>query len=948
MRRLPTGGRIERLRPLPFTWNGTALTGFAGDTLASALLGAGVPVLGTSVALARPRGVSSAGLEEATAFAQVTSGGASEPLVRLTSLPLYRGLSAEGGGQIAKGVLTHDDDEARFDKRFAHCDLLVVGGGAAGVAAALEGTRQGARVILVESELELGGALLHDEETIDGAPALEWIAAAAATLGAAAETHVLTATTAAMLLDQNGVMLAQRLGAHRAREERGTMPEQRLWHVRARHIVLATGALERPIVFPDNDRPGIMLARAARAYLRRFALVPWRGLVFTTNDDAYRTALAWHAAGVEVAGVVDARAPGEGELRRRALDAGIPVYHESVVTGTSGDATGCLAKVQLATPDGEVALDADLLAVSGGYDPNLNLHLQLRGATTYDARIGSAVPAGSLPGQSIVGAACGTFSLAHSIESGSRAARAAFAGAGVELPAMEGEAETPLALDVREDPPMALWRVPAPDGDESRSFVDLHRDATVAGVERAVGAGARHIEHVKRFTLVGTGVEQGRSARTNAGALTAALTGRPPADVGTSGSRPPYEPLTFHLLGGRAKGARFEPVRTTALHALHEAAGAVFEPAGQWLRPSRYPRPGESHRETIRRECLAARTGVAIVDASTLGKIDVRGADAAWFLDRLYVNAIGALPVGRARYSVMCHLDGSVFDDGLVMRTASDRFFVTTSTSHAAAVVDWMEEWLQTEWPSRRVWVTPVTEQFATVAVVGPRARELMTRVAPALDLANDAFPFLAVRHGTVAGIAGAQVARVSFSGELAFEVSVPWHESPTLWTALCSSGKDLDVTPYGLDALQVLRIEKGYVIVGQDTEGLTTPHDAALGWLVSPKKDFIGKRSLERPAARRPDRPQLVGFTCEDDECVIPEGAGLVTTVTPPPMPIEGHVSSSCFSDVLARSIGLALVRGGRARLGEVLVAPLGDRTVRVTLVDPVHYDPHGARRDG
>ena len=945
MRRLPAGGRIDRSRPLRFMWNGTLLSGFAGDTLASALLGAGVDIIGTSVSLGRPRGVTSAGLEEATGFAQVISGGASEPLVRMTGLPLYEGLSAEG--RITRGKLTDTGDTARFDKRFAHCDVLVVGGGATGLAAAQEATRAGARVMLVEADTEVGGALLRDDDRIDDAPARTWIASVLASLGSADDTRVLTATTASMQLDHNGMVLAQRIGAHLPLVARGELPEQRLWQVRARRIIHATGALERPIVFPDNDRPGIMLANAARAYLHRHALAPVRGLVFTNNDDAYRTALDWHAAGASVVGIVDVRPAGYAALPTRARAAGIPVHNESVVLGTTADADGRLHRVQVRTAAGTLTFDVDLLAVSGGYEPNINLHLQLRGATTYDERLGAAIPAEALPGQWIAGAARGEMALADCLSAGIASAREALAGLGLGTTA---SAPLPSAARIAQDAPSLVWHVPASDGDEGRSFIDLHRDATVAGVQRAVAAGVQHIEHIKRFTLVGTGVEQGRTAKTNAGTLTAALTERPPSDVGTSGSRPPYEPLTFRLVAGRASGKRYEPVRTTSLHDAHRALGAVFEPAGQWLRASRYPRPGESFDDTVRRECRAARTGVAIMDASTLGKIDVRGPDASWFLDQLYVNAIGAIPVGRSRYSAMCHMDGSILDDGLVMRIREQQFFVTTSTGHAASVVDWMEEWSQTEWPTRRVWVTPITEQFATVAVVGPRARVVIARLAPALDVSNDAFPFLAVQRGvTVAGIDEAQVARVSFSGELAFEVSVAWPRGPALWDAILSSGAEFGITPYGLDALQVLRIEKGYIIVGQDTEALTTPHDAGLGWMVSKKKDFVGRRSMERTAPRRADCAQLVGFRVLDSAEVIPEGAGLVSVVGPAPMRIQGHISSSRWSEAMACSLGLALVRGGRSRHGEVLHAPLLDgRSLRVQLVDPVHYDPKGARRDG
>ena len=909
MRRLPTGGRIDRSRTLRFTWNGATLTGHPGDTLASALMAAGVDVIGTSVSLGRPRGVMSAGLEEATGFAQVHSGAATEPLVRMTGIPVYEGLVAEG--LITKGRLSHALDDARFDKRYAHCDVLVVGGGPAGLQAALDATRRGERVILCEADTELGGALLRDSTTIDRMAGVAWAAAAAATLGTAPDTMVLTATTAAMQMDQNGMILAQKVGALRSPAERGTLPEQRLWHVRAKRIVIATGALERWIVFPDNDRPGILLASAARSYLHRQALAPSRGVVFTTNDDAYRTALDWHAFGVTVAAIVDTRPPGSGALRVQARALGIPVFDAAAVVGTLGDDAGRVRAVLVRSASGTEEVACDTLAVSGGHEPNLNLHQQVRGATRFDERIGAAVPARPLPGQEIIGAAAGEWDTSG------------------------------------EDAPGRTWRIPAPDGDETRSFIDLHRDATVAGVTRAVAAGARHIEHVKRFTLVGTGVEQGREAKTNAGILTAELTARDAAEVGLAGSRPPYEPLAFHLMAGRATGERYEPVRTTSLHARHVAAGAVFEPAGQWLRPSRYPRDGESVEAAVRRECRAVRTGVGIMDASTLGKIDVRGPDAAWFLDRLYVNNILAIPLGRARYSVMCHMDGSVLDDGLVMRTGEQQFFVTTSTGHAAAVVDWMEEWLQTEWPTKRVWVTPITEQWATIAIAGPRARDAMAHVAPGLEVTNEAFPFLAVRRAAVARIADAQVARVSFSGELAYEVSVPWHEAPRLWDALLAA--DRDVTPYGLDALQCLRMEKGYIIVGQDTESLTTPEDAGLGWMVSKSKDYVGRRSNQRPAPRRADRAQLVGFTSNDPSIVVPEGTGLVTTLGTPPMRIEGHVTSSCWSDALQRSIGLALVRGGRARHGDVLRAPLLDgRVASVTLTDPVHYDKAGTRRDG
>ncbi|HXV62195.1 MAG TPA: glycine cleavage T C-terminal barrel domain-containing protein [Vicinamibacteria bacterium] len=920
MRRLPFGGRIRRDRPLRFTWNGQVLDGYEGDTLASALLGAGVDVVGRSLSFGRPRGISSAGLEEASGFAQILSGGASEPLVRMNAVALYEGLAAES--RNGRGVVSSAEDEGRFDKRYAHCDVLVVGAGPAGIAAALVTSAAGARTILVEADDEIGGALLRDGELS------EWRKRSVATLASTPETCVLTSATASVMLDQNGVLVAQRVGCRLSPGERAGLPEQRLWHVRAKAIILATGALERPIVFQDNDRPGILLASAARAYLNRFALAPARGLVFTTNDDGYRTALDWIAAGVDVAAVVDPRPAGKGQLPEKAAAAGVRVLREAVVGTTFGDSSGRLRAVRV----GSEEIETDLLAVSGGFEPFVDLHLQRR------------APLGSFPGQWIAGAANGGTTLAQCLSGGARAGREALVSAGF----VANDVSLPAAEPVAEDAPSPLWHVRAPDGDESRSFVDLFRDGTVLGIERAVSTGIRHIEHVKRYTVIGTGVDQGRSARANASALTARLTARPLGEVGTSGSRPPIEPLSFRLLAGRATGKRFDPVRTTAIHGMHVALGAVFEVSGQWLRPNHYPRKGESMEDAVRRECRAARNAVAVIDVSTLGKIDVRGPDALWFLEKIYANAIGSLPVGKARYSVICRPDGSIFDDGIVMRTGADRFFVTASTGHAAAVVDWMEEWLQTEWHHRRVFVTSLTEQLSTLAVVGPRSRDVIRAIAPELDVSKEAFPFLSVRRGTVAGISDAQIARVSFSGELAFEVSVPWELGAALFRSILDAGESFGIEPYGLEALQVLRSEKGYIIVGQDTEGTTTPDDAGLSWLVSKKKDFIGKRSFSLPALRAPDRHQLVGFLPDEPTEVVPEGAGLVSQVSSAPVAIQGHVTTSHFSEALGRSFGLAMVRGGRARHGDKLRAPLEDRVVTVTLVDPVHYDRNGERRDG
>jgi len=502
-----------------------------------------------------------------------------------------------------------------------------------------------------------------------------------------------------------------------------------------------------------------------------------------------------------------------------------------------------------------------------------------------------------------------------------------------------------------------VWLVPGVSGepgDWREHFVDLHRDQTVADVWRATSAGMRSVEHVKRYTSIGTGAEQGKtSAVLAAGVIAAALGGPGIADIGTPTSRAPYTPVAFAALAGRERGELFDPARTTSVHSWHVEAGAEMEIVGQWLRPRYYPAPGEDMDAAVARECRAARQGVAMMDASTLGKIEVRGADAGEFLNRIYTNAYKLLPVGAARYGVMCRPDGMMFDDGVNLRLAEDRYFLTTTTGGAAAVLDWLEEWLQTEWPDLDVVCTSVTEQWTTVAVVGPRSRHVLARVAPDLDVSNDAFGFMTFKETTLASGVPARICRISFSGELAFEVNVSGWYGRAVWEELYNAGSDLGITPYGTETMHVLRAEKGYPIVGQDTDGTVTPQDAGMEWIVSKNKDFIGRRSYARQDTSRPDRKHLVGVLPVDRVTRLPEGSQLVSVGSPAtavdgPVPMLGHVTSSYDSEALGRPFGLALISGGRDRYGEVLLAPMGERMVEVEVTSPVLYDPEGTKRDG
>ncbi|MFD3589956.1 sarcosine oxidase subunit delta family protein [Streptomyces sp. NPDC058683] len=942
--RTPTGGRIDRTTPLAFTFDGTEYQGYRGDTLASALLANGVIHSATSIGLGRPRGVFTAGPEEPNAVVQIEAT-FPEPMLPATTVELYDGLVATG--LRGRGRLATEPDPARYDAVHAHCDLLVVGAGPAGLAAAAATATSGARVILADDQPEPGGSLLGTGEHHT------WVVATRARLEAAPEVRVLRRTTVFGHYDDNHLLAVERRTAHLGADAPAHVSRERVWRIRARHVVLATGAHERSLAFGDNDRPGVMLAASARTYLHRYAVLPGhRAVVFTTNDSAYAAALDLAAAGVDVAAIADTR-PEPGEWAERARSAGIEVLAGHAVTGTAGAAR--LTAVTVAPyedvtvaphqdADEQREFAADLLLVSGGWNPVAHLFSQAGGTLRHDETLGTFVPDGCRQAVAVAGAANGAFDLATALAQGAAAGARAVEAEGytAEPPARPAVASLPYT------PPMQVFTIPTATG--GPRFVDLQRDVTVADLTRATGAGLRSVEHTKRYTTAGTANDQGKTGGVLTSGVVAELLGVDVSALGLPTFRPPYTPVSFAALAGRDRGALHDPVRTTALHGWHVEHGALFENVGQWKRPWYYPRDGEDRETAVLRECRAAREGVAFMDASTLGKIDVQGPDAALFLDRLYTNMISTLKVGMIRYGVMCRLDGMVFDDGTVIRLAPDRFLVTTTTGNAAAVLDWMEEWLQTEWPDLRVHCTSVTEHWATVALVGPKSRAVLGSLAPRLAVSNDDFPFMAWRETTVAGL-DARVCRISFSGELAYEINVsPWR-ARALWEALDAAGEPYGITPYGTETMHVLRAEKGYPIVGQDTDGTVTPQDLGMGWAVSRKKpDFIGKRSFARADTARPDRKHLVALLTDDPGALLPEGTHLVaeSELPAPPVPMLGHVTSSYRSAALGRTFALALVKGGRERIGERLYAPVGARLLPVTVAGPVLYDPEGARRDG
>jgi sarcosine oxidase subunit alpha len=956
--RTTSGGRIDRTRTLRFSFDGREYTGNAGDTLASALLANGVHLLGRSFKYHRPRGVLAAGSDEPSALVTVIRDDARRtPNLRATQIELYDGLHAESQNHYPSlgfdlgaindflspllpagfyyktfkfpswawhrvyeplirraaglGRAPTAPDPDRYAQRYAHCDVLVVGAGPAGLAAALTAAESGARVILCDEQAEMGGSLLAETAAIiDAQPAQTWLATTLAALSRHPRVTLLPRTTAFGCYPHNMVGLAQRLTDHHAAHD-PDQARERLWQVRPRELVLATGALERPLVFPGNDRPGIMLASAARTYLHRYGVLPGqRAVVVTAHDDAYHAARDLLTTGITVAAIVDTRPTPVATVDTT----GLRVIHDTSIVATGGRKRVAWVKLGI----GET-IPCDLVLMSGGFTPSVHLFSQARGSLRFDPDCQAFIPAASLPHVRCIGACAGTFGLAAAIADGS----------------------SPDRFKVTAPPPGKGGMLGATGG-TGKAFVDFQNDVTAKDIALAVREGFRSIEHIKRYTTTGMATDQGKTANVNALGIAADALALAPEQVGLTTFRPPYTPVTFGSFAGMSRGMLFDPVRETPLHDRLAADGAVFEDVGQWRRALYFPHAGETMHDAVARECRAVRNAAGVFDGSTLGKIEVVGPDAGEFLDRIYVNALRKLPVGRCRYGILLREDGFVLDDGIIGRLAEDRFHVTTTTGGAARVLGMMEDYLQTEWSDLDVWLTSVTEQWATIAVQGPQAREILTPLISDIDLS---MPHMSVAEGHISGVP-TRLFRVSFTGERGYEVNVPADAAGTIWDAIAASG----ITPYGTETMHVLRAEKGYIIAGQEADGTTTPDDLGLTWAIGKaKRDFVGKRSLTLPALAAAGRTQLVGLLTDDPQTVLEDGAQLVDDPRQPtPMRVLGHVTSSYHSATLGRSIALALLQDGRARMDQHLFAPMADRAIGVRVVSSVFHDPQGTRLHG
>jgi sarcosine oxidase, subunit alpha len=987
--RLAEGGsRIDRSRKVIFSFDGKDVSGFAGDTLASAVLASGQKLFGRSFKYHRPRGLVGLGSEEMNALIGVGVGTRHEPNLRATQIEVFDGLAAESQNRwpslkydigainsklsrflpagfyyktfmwpksfwkhvyepfIRKaaglGKAPEGRDPDTYEHMHIHADVIVVGGGIAGLAAAEAAASTGVKVLLFDENPVLGGIADITAGMIDGECVVDYANAAAARLAELPNVHILTRTTVVGHFHHNYLMAFERVGDHDPAILASGAPKHRLWKIRADKVVVATGALERPIAFANNDRPNIMLASAVRGLISRYGVVPGStGVVFTNNDEAYLTAFALKKAGVNVR-VVDSRSRSDGALVKRAIADGIDVQLGSVISAVEG--TLGVTAVKIAAyrrGQGRVITEkkvaCDFVAMSGGWNPALHIWCHNGGKIQFDDTLQSFRPKSHTDNIVAIGAANGTMSVDATL---------------AEAQALGKKAKKFKVQEPERGALESLWFAPATGkyNEGNKHFIDFQNDVTAADLELAQREGYESVEHTKRYTTFGMATDQGKTSNLNGLGVLSEATGKTIPEIGVTTFRPPYTPYSFGSIAGSLTNELFLPVRRTPIFQWHTDHGAVFEPVGQWRRAYTYPQASESKHESINREILCVRNKVGMLDASTLGKIEIKGPDAAEFLDRMYTNTFSTLKVGKCRYGLMMNELGFLTDDGVTVRLADDHFLMHTTSGGADRISAWLEEWLQTEWTQYKVFVTPVTEQWAQFAVAGPSARDVLSKLASDFDISNEAFPHMSFKEGKIGGYP-VRVFRISFSGELSYELATPANFGQGLWNALMDAGDEFGLTAYGTEALHVLRAEKGYIVVGDESDGTVTPIDVGLEGMVSKKKhDFIGKRSLEQSFLKGPNRKQLVGLLTEDPTEVLPDGAYAVAVVKDkPPMEMIGQVTSSYMSPTLGRSIAMALIQNGRARMGEVISFPLeGGKVMKATVTDTVFYDKEGGRLHG
>ena len=999
--RLAKGGRlIDRSAALEFSFNGKRLKGYRGDTLAAALLANDQMLVGRSFKYHRPRGIVAAGPEEPNALVNLGSGGRLEPNQRTTVTELFDGLEATSQNhwpslEYDVGVVNNyvsrflpagfyyktfihprpfwkhvfepvirqsaglgkapkDRDADRYEQTYAFCDLLVVGGGIAGLQAALIAGKAGARVVVLEQHAHWGGRAPVDGDVIDGKPAGEWVDAAMVALEGMENVTLRARCMAAGVYDHGYVLADEKVADHTPGDGR---PKHRLWRIRAGKILTATGAIERPLSFAGNDIPGVMLASAVRDYVVNWAVSPGdRTVVVTNNDDGYRTAIALREAGLAVPAIVDARANPAGDLVAKARSLGLRIEAGRGIAKVKGGKRVTSVAICLQAGEGAVIdeIACDAVAMSGGWSPVVHLWSHCGGKLVWDTahacfRPDPARPPLNHDGGALVvaaGAANGAMAADAALVDATAQAEAAIAALGMK----PKKAKAPVAEAAAQGPMEAVWIMPQGASIElkAKMWLDYQNDVKVSDVQLAAREGYESVEHTKRYTTLGMATDQGKLSNINGLAVLAQALNEDIPQVGTTTFRPPYTPVTLGALAGEARGEIFQPLRRTPMHGWHERNGAYFEPVGLWRRPYCFPRAGETHEQAVHREVVNTRERLGLLDASTLGKIIVKGPDAGKFLDMLYTGVMSTLPVGKCRYGLMCNEQGFLSDDGVVVRIDEETWLCHTTSGGADRIHAWMEDWLQCEWWDWQVYTANVTEQYAQVAVVGPNARKVLEKLG-GMDVSKEALPFMGWADGTLGGFP-CRVYRISFSGELSYEIAVPASHGAAFWEALHAAGAEFGAMPYGTEALHVMRAEKGFIMIGDETDGTVIPQDLNLDWAISKKKaDFLGKRGQQRNFLASAERWKLVGFETLDGS-VIPDGSYIVAPGRNANGQgnTQGRVTSTYYSPTLKKGIAMGLLHRGPERMGEVVeFNTVKGGTVKARVVDPVFYDKEGEKQN-
>ena len=990
--RIKNGGKINRDLKISFIFNGKTYFGYKGDTLASALLANGVHLIGRSFKYHRPRGIIAAGVEDANGKVQLYKDDITEPNVNVTEVELVNGLRIESQNcwpsvsfdvwainnflnrffpagfyyktfmwpksfwykvyepiirkAAGMGTASLKSDPDRYDHQYEHCDILVVGSGPSGISSALAAAKNGARVILAEDKARFGGSLLTDNVTIGNKNGDEWVEEAIADLKSMPNVIIRKRSQVFGYYDHNMLVMFERCKDHIENPEAFT-PRQRLWYIRAKQVIISTGSIERPLVFANNDRPGIMLAYSAKEYLKIYGVLAGKKpIIFTNNDTAYETAIEYKKQGVDSI-IIDTRSESNSGIANEAKKLGIAIKFSHGIANTSG-----YKKVKSATigklnndKDGYIEfeeIECDSIFVSGNWTPTVHLASQSGNKLKYDSDSDTFLPDQSRQKETVIGSANGSLTLEESLKEGFET--------GFILSEKITKNNKPTSIPISDEKQFGqhdkFWCMPLPEKKHYKRFVDFQNDVAVSDIQLAVQEGFRSIEHVKRYTTLGMATDQGKTSNLNGLQLVSDLEKKIVPEVGHTTFRPPYTSVTIGTIIGREVGKNYKATRKSPMHQWHEKHNGIFVDAGLWLRPRYYKKGNETLHEAAKREALNVRKNVGVCDVTSLGKIDIKGKDSAEFLNRIYTNAFLKLPIGKARYGVMLREDGMVFDDGTTTRISENNYHMTTTTAQAANVLSHLEYYLQVVWPELDVTVVSTTEQWAGAAIAGPNSRLLLSKIFPTEDVSNEGLPFMGYREFKFKDSL-ARVFRISFSGELAYEINVMSNFGESMWKEIIELGKDFQIQPYGTEALSTLRIEMGHV-AGSEIDGRTIAYDLSLEGMLSEKKDFIGKRSLKRKAFTEKGREQIVGLVPIDKKTSIPEGSHLVVDhKLKSPNPKLGHVSASCWSVENNNPFSLAILKNGKNKIGEKLyaVSPLKNISVQVEVVSQHYVDPDGKR---